>query len=137
MVKSLHQAVKNSINGALRKHKDQYYENRQHNTGRIKNLVSHTIKSLSKLQTIKGIVENRAVTDAEKLKQIKSAIYSVQNSVQDLIDLTPEATDFLNEGSYYDMLEKQSVKLQNRVSEIIQNLDFCEITSSKDILTAA
>ncbi|NRA86466.1 MAG: Tn3 family transposase [Rhizobiales bacterium] len=137
LVKSLHQAVKNSVNGALRKHKDQCYENRQHNAGKIKNLVSHTTKSLSKLQTIKTIVENRLATDAEKLNQIKSAIYSVQDSVQDLIDLTPEATDFLNEGSYYDMLEKQSVKLQNRVSEIIQNLDFCELTSAKDILAAA
>jgi len=136
LVKILHQTVKNSINTAIRKHKDKCYANRKDNIGKLKKIVSYTQKSFSKLQVIKQIIENINVPDSEKVKQIKSTIYSNQDAQQELVTLTPDVTDIKNESSYYDILEEQSIKLQHRVSDIIKNLEFCRITSSKSLLSA-
>lgn len=42
----------------------------------------------------------------------------------------------MNDDAYYNMLEKQSVRLQRRVSNIVKSVDFNPETSDPDSITA-
>ena len=103
---------KENSNGCLRKHKDIIYERKE------------TIDNI--LMDIENILDNTEIgyeTRVLKSKEIinKSKINKNKKNKND---------------NYYDILEKSSIKLQNKVSNIVKELEFDKESSNKDIIEA-
>ena len=61
----------------------------------------------------------------------------IDEAEQERIDLLEKSLDnIVKDKDYFDTLEKQSIKLQNRVSQILKVLEFNEETSSKALISA-
>src|SRR6185295_9786133 len=59
--------------------------------------------------------------------------YELQENAQ---DIKKDSKKSLNDNDLYDVFQSKSVKLQNRVSEIIKTIEFDRSSSSKKIIEA-
>src|SRR5205807_7176091 len=78
-----------------------------------------------KVQSLQKLITNKA--EAEQKDQ------ELEGKAQ---ELQKESTRILKDEDYYDALEAQSLKLQNRVSEIVKQVRFHEDASNKQIIAA-
>lgn len=105
------------------------------------NLLSSSHKEKSHLlSNIRSIVNKRELTDEEKIAQIKKILK--KDDINDpeitacLEKLDKQVTNALNGDEYYNALEKQSLKMQTRLSPIIKNLNFNVLNSKASLLKA-
>ncbi|HEY6626979.1 MAG TPA: hypothetical protein VIZ21_08485, partial [Ignavibacteriaceae bacterium] len=83
----------------------------------------------------------KELTDKEKVLSLRKLLSNkAEQEEEDLEaraqELQRENDRLLKDEDYYDFLEAQSLKLQNRVSEIVKQVCFHEDTSNKQIIAA-
>ncbi len=134
------QAVQNSFNNSTRQYKELYYEQRKEKNESIKRFVEHLDKNTSTITTVKEIVNNPALSDTEKIKRIQTLLSEneqKQAEVEEDISLFREESEKAGkDADFYSVVEAKSIKLQNRVSEIVKNIEFDTDTSSKGLKEA-
>ena len=126
------QSVQRSINHAASEQKTVLYETRKARSGSVTNLVDIVTKA-------RGVLGKQDLSPEQKLRQLQTLFFKSggqeAEEVGDMLDLLQkDAVSAQKDEDYYDALEKQSLRLQNRVSEIIKQLEFNEATSNTAII---
>lgn len=110
-----------------------------------KSAVQHLIKSNKShrllIDEISGIVKSPLLTDSGKVQKITQLLEQHENEKNDILkkkEALFEMTldNISKDKDYFEILEKLSIKLQNRVSEIIQVLSFNHEASNKGLIKA-
>src|SRR4051812_2898594 len=106
----------------------------------IEQIVTITKNQQEVFNHMRSVIADEALTDDEKIYHIKLLVadYAKHNEPTDRVInvLQKETTRLAKDNDYYDTLETQSLKLQNRVSDIVKQVEFDETTSNKDIVAA-
>jgi TnpA family transposase len=141
LVDILTQTSQSALNSAIREHKETYYENR-HTQHKLWGELSKTlIDQLFTLENIKAVVDKETLTNDQKITAVKDyflqASWPECSATRDKLSaMGKESTRIFKNADYYDILESHSLKLQNRVSDIVKQMHFDTVTSSKTLLDA-
>ena len=140
LIDTLLQAVQNSFNNSTRQYKELYYEQRKDKNESNRRIIKYLDKNTLTITTIKKVVNNPDLSDTEKIKRIQTLLSEYeqkQAEIKDHISLFREEFEKADkEADLYAVVEAQSIKLQNRVSEIVKNIDFDTDTSSEALMEA-
>jgi hypothetical protein len=129
LIDTLLSAVQAALNATEKEHKESYYQERERRDRSVSEFIDglrHGI--LGTLSAIKTIVVEERLTDEQKVAAIDAAL-NTQEPRKDIVE--QRLDDFernvaaLHQGrDYYALLEDQSLKLQNRVAEIVRQARF-------------
>lgn len=128
------QSVQRSINHAKNEQKTLLFETRKTRSGSITNLVDIVNKA-------REILGKQDATAEQKLQLLQALFFNSGYQGEKNIDvilsaLQKETAKLEKDEDYFDALEVQSLKLQNRVSEIVKQLEFNQATSHAAIIGA-
>ena len=140
---TLHRTVTNALSVCGRQLKEDYFRQSRLNTQLATQVSSRSSNHITVLQKIEAIVNDAVLSNENKVRQIQSLYHQMQVNSDQLQEdrkrlqvLTEIQQARQDNEDYYLVLEKQSIKLQNRVSAIVEHLVFDETTSGKDIVKA-
>lgn len=148
LILTFRQAVTATINDCEQTLKDQLYQSRQATAGLVSQVVRRADVYLDVLGQIETIVGEEAVGDEQKVTRIRQLLdhkrlgrdqlAADQQRLSELKTLNQPLTD---RDDYYNMLEKESLRLQARAAGIVQVLVFDESPPAAtgrlvDLLTA-
>jgi len=143
LVSTFLSAVTSSLNIAERKSKESLYQSSKASSRLAIQVTKQNTSHISALRKIEEITNDPTISDAQKVAEIKAVIHQKKINRTSLLDDQKKLESLVamnhkidEVDDYYGMLEKESVHLQNRVSEVIKALDFDESSSQKDILHA-
>jgi TnpA family transposase len=127
-------------NSALREHKEQCYVRRVKRTEAVKSLIDFDEKFLDTLSEIRTISRDERLDDTCKVEHIRTLLEASEaehnNAESEISALKTELENDLSGNDYYLVLESRSVRIQNRVSPIIKNIDFQGESHAQDLLEA-
>jgi hypothetical protein len=114
-------------NGAIRDHKEQCYARREQRNELLKALLGGLERGLiGTLTSIGAITDDRALSDAEKVKRIRALLAARETrrllDPEQIAELKTSLVGELSEDDYYKILVSKSVWAQNRVSPILKAL---------------
>ncbi len=141
LVDSFLQSVQTTINSATQTYRDKYFLEREEKR-RIFNLFLQSLQE-SVLPTLTSIEETLKIQNsnpAAKLLLIETAM-SLNESERRQIEqqtglLLTETGNARNSGDFYDILQKQSLKLQKRAADIVRCLRVDETQVQPDLFNA-
>jgi hypothetical protein len=122
-------AVQNTSGSCQREHKELYYDSRNERRQTVRRFLNRVDEgALTPLADIELIAFDAELEDSDKVQQIQAVFAAAQerrDSATENLDglrraLEPHAAD----AEYYRALEAKSIKLQNRVSEIVKVVEF-------------
>lgn len=140
LILTLNSAVTSTFNDAEDRLKEEHYKNRFVNAQLANQVTRRSTTHIDALGDIETIIENVQTDDSQKVEQIRQLI--VQKRVKKpaldedqlrLIELKKVNQPISNRDDYYKSLEKESIKLQNRVTHIVVALVFDIEKSQEDI----
>ena len=122
-------AVQNTLNTCKREHKDQYYDKRGKRNKAIRSLVENVENvACNPLTHIEKIVFEDHLVDSEKVRRVQDILQQHQVQYEALQEQISQVKKGLQknveEEAYYEMLEKKSIKLQNKVGELVRQVPF-------------
>ena len=118
-----------------RDHKDHLFEQRKTQQKQIKNVVEELDTSVyASLQTIQGLTDNTSLSDTQKVAQIREVLQ--QSKTKSFAQLKEGLQQVGSSAVKHDILEKQSKRLQNRLSPILKALTFDPIEQPDDLMEA-
>ena len=128
------QSVKNIT---LKNHRNIYYQEKEQRHNSTVDLVDSLQKDfLCTIHEIQTIVNSTSLTADQKVTAIAKAVNKKEN-IEASVTTLKKDIEVIHEGkSYYDILEESSLKLQNRVADIIKHTVFDE-NSGKPLLVEA
>ena len=134
-------SVKTTENTSSREHKDWCYTHRTHSNKNIAEKIDNLKLDVSGIfAAIRAIITSQCLSEKEKLKNIKALIspddlksgtFNKFNEISEVL-----STNLDNVDNYYNILEKRSVRLQNRVSGILKTLTFKGDNNSSHLVDA-
>src|SRR6185437_3569138 len=129
LVDGLLASLRSFQNGARRAHKEQWYARQQQHHDTLKILLASLEHGVvGTLTTIGSSIEDRALSDAEKVTHIRALLvaHDTRSLLEDdpVAELKASLVSELGEDDYYTLLESQSVWIQNRMSPILRALTF-------------
>lgn len=141
LIDTLLQAVQSATNAVTREHREQYYIERTARNDRLKTLLTGLDKHLLKaFAQINAILIDDNLADGEKLARIAALVEANEPNRQSVADnlakLKRETTTAEQERDYYEMLGRRSLKLQNRVSDIVRLSIFDAVSSASPLIDA-
>lgn len=139
LIDTLLQSVKTVINTAFRDHKEEFYKKRHSRHKNIKQLSQNMSNHLNTLDKINEIVYDNSLSDKEKVDVIKSLLVleeKREETKEQLKSIENDSSRIIKDNDYYDILESKSLKLQNRVSLIVNQLEFDKESSNSDLIDA-
>ena len=129
LVDILLKAVQNTNGTCQREHKEIYYDGRKerrNNVWRFLNRVNDG--AFTPLTQIESIAIDRELDDVNKVRKIKDVFASAkedrETATENLDGLRQQLEPHAADAEYYQALESKSLKLQNRVSEIVKVVEF-------------
>lgn len=131
-------SVQNALNSADRDHKETYYHEREQRSHSFHTMVSYLESHIHTLSDITSIVNSAVLSDTDKIGHIKSTLFrseSEENKVKEHLSRL-RREEIVEGADFYEILEGKSLKLQNRVSGIVKNIEFIGDASCKDIIEA-
>jgi len=131
--------VQSTENTILKEQKNRSFQHTNTQNQTIQLLAEARISYKSLLNKIQTIAKSTMFSDAEKVKQINELLDQDQAQClqEPKIDtLQKQTLENMRIQNYYILLEASSIKLQNRVAEIIKYLSFDTTTTQPDLLAA-
>ena len=117
--------VQSYQNTAAREHRDACYAQRKHRDQSLKSLLDVLDSSVfSALSNIRAVLNDRDITDTEKITHIDQLVCDQAPAVERSAALKASLEQVMDDGHYFEILESRSVRLQNRISPIVKALDF-------------
>jgi len=140
-VDTLLKCIQSSKNTANKKLNESDKLTRSERRKAVHHLTKSNRHSRSLINEISGIAKSPALSDSGKIKEINKLLneYEKQQSEleQQKIELFETSLDRLEKNKdYFDILEKLSVKLQLRISDILKSLIFNNDSSDKSLMCA-
>jgi uncharacterized protein DUF4158 len=125
-------------NACQREHKDDCYARRHQRDDRLAGLLETIDASTVRvLRRITRVVHDPALTDAEKVGQVRRLLPADSDDEPAAVTALRQELDAGRGGNdYHDVLERRSLKLQNRVGPIIRVLAFQGEPAAAGLLAA-
>jgi TnpA family transposase len=122
-------AVQSALNAGQREHKERYYAARLQQRQSLQALVEGVGQGvLSPLAEIEAIAFCEQLYDTEKVRHIQAVLSQGQDQrrtvAAHLEQAKQQAQDGIEDADYYEVLASKSIKLQNRVADIVKELEF-------------
>ena len=141
LIDVLIQAVAGVENRTNKHQKDTVFALRKTRSMLVERVVNSFLKDKYLIKEVKAILASQKLTDTEKVQTLQQlfaqiAIPEEKDLEVEAIQLQKENKRILKDEDYYDFLEIQSRKLQNRVSEIVKQVRFNKDTSQSAIIAA-
>jgi hypothetical protein len=141
LIDILMQSIQSTFNTTEREHKDYFYSQRKERSKQFNAFSQKITDHLSTVEQAKIILEDQLLSSDAKVETLQmlfsEEIDGASVEIQDqLSQLGAEANRITKNTDYYDLLESNSVKLQNRVSEIVKNIHFDSQTSNALLIQA-
>lgn len=110
-------------------HREQYYDERIEHRRAVKRLVESAEKAaFNPLSEIESVVFADGQSDREKVLRVQDILSNGREyrsaAAQQVSDYNEQSRRLSEDADYFDILESHSVKLQNRVAEIVKAVDF-------------
>ena len=125
------QCVQSTQNAVTKNQKEQAFKQKDQQKETIQLLTEARMSYKTLVKEIDKLTKSPVLSDSEKIVQIKQLIEVYhQQSMEDAADepkidtLAKKALDEINATSYYSTVEDLSLKLQNRVADILRNIAF-------------
>jgi TnpA family transposase len=141
LIDALVQTVTSAENQTLKHQREAVFATRKTKTQTIEKVLGSFLSSRKLLKEVKTILSSLTLSDTEKIQALQQLLTSNTETTEK--DLETKAAQLQNENKrilkgedYYDFLETQSLKLQNRVSEIVKQIIFNTNDSNAHIVTA-
>jgi hypothetical protein len=121
--------TQNALNTCQRAHKEQYYAARLNQRRAVHDLVDCVDSgALGPLKSIEAIVFSSELSDTEKVKRIQNVLTDKSQqrnaAVEQLTTVKRQVECEVRDADYYEVLTKQSRKLQNRLAEMVKLIAF-------------
>lgn len=134
-------AVQATLNATEKEHKDCYYQEREGRQQSFAKLATTMRSSFTgTLSRIRAIIADPGMSDHAKVVAIDAVLNSPEPKQQrveeEVDDLTRNLSAAHHGRDYHDILEDQSLKLQNRVAEIVRQVQFNPTCSRPALLEA-
>ena len=134
-------STQTTLNNVKKLQKDRDFEKRDVRNNSIKLLAECSNKSRSILDEISKIVNNNILTDKSKIKKIRVLLAEDKQEFDRLYagkfeQLQQDVELAIKGQDYFDLMEKLSLKLQLRVSDLIKQLIFNPNNSEPNIMEA-
>ncbi len=140
LIDTLLLSVKATINTTEKEHKDCYFDEKEDRELSVTHLVDDLKKGvMGTIATIKSILANSLLTADQKVAQIDLTVNAKKEkkSIEKQIDDFKKNLTAIQKGkAYYDTLEKHSVKLQNRVADIVRYTQFDPTCNKANLIKA-
>lgn len=133
--------VQSALNIAQKSHKESYYQDREQREQKLFTLANRLGQTIiGTVSAIKLIIADGELNDSQKVAAIDTML-SLQTpkeaQVEHQIDTFKQNMATVHRGQdYYDLLEQQSLKLQNRVAEIVRQVQFNSHCSKPELFAA-
>ncbi|MEZ6101488.1 MAG: Tn3 family transposase [Pirellulaceae bacterium] len=129
LVDILLKAVQHASSSCEREHKEIYYDGRKERRNKIRRFLNRVNQGVcNPLGQIESIAYDDGLDDGSKIRQIQNVFESAmgdrETATLDLADLQTQLEPHAADAEYFQALESRSLKLQNRVSEIIKVVEF-------------
>jgi hypothetical protein len=130
--------VKATENAATKNEKEQIFKQKDHQKETLQLLSDARISYKAQLKKIEKLATSPVLNDSEKVQQIRLLLEDYHQHQEiyppepKLDEYTKQALDEMNAQNYYQILEDLSLKLQNRVADILRNIAF-DIPENQDI----
>ena len=129
LIDTLLSSVQTTINATVREHKENYYQEREGRQRSLSVLIEGLGQSLQGvLSTIKHIIADAQLSDAQKIAAIDAALNRQEPKrypIEQQINAAKQDMARIQMGQdYFALLENRSLKLQNRVAEIVRQIHF-------------
>jgi TnpA family transposase len=133
-------AVQSARNKATAQQQETTFALRKTKAQAIEHVIMNVKTQRELVKEIRSIITLSELNDEQKIKKLE-VLLAEKPTQSEPIDseiamLQQESSQVIKDADYYNILEKNSVKLQSRVSEIIKHVAFDEKTSNKNILEA-
>lgn len=141
LIDTMLQCVQTTLNTTQREHKEQYYQERGKRHQTINELITGLDEHLlAAFNSIHQIIADQQLSATEKVSQITELI---EQREPQRIRVTAQVRELQqtvkteeHDHDYYALLGKKSLRLQNRVADIVRLVDFDQHSSSKVLLQA-
>jgi hypothetical protein len=122
-------AVQQVINVCEREHKERYYAARLTHRRTLRTLVTDVTQGMEEpLTTIETIAFEANLSDSEKVSRIQTVFTDTHatrsTATTSLAHLHQQVQEESEDAEYYAVLAAHSVRLQNRIAEIVREVDF-------------
>lgn len=141
LVDSLLQSVQTSVNSATQEYREQYFQKRLEHKKTFHSLLeSLQTNVFPTFDTISQTLLRETLSLAEKLRLIESAVNERLTAREDLERqveaLARDTSDEQTEAEFYEILQRKSLALQRRASDIVRFLKIDEHHGSSELVTA-
>ncbi len=129
LVDILLKAVQNTSGACQREYKEIYYQGRNERRDNVRRFLKRVDEgAFQPLEEIESIAFDGVLEDGEKVGKIQAVFAAAQerrdSATENLDGLRAQLEPHAADAEYYRALESRSLKLQNRVSEIIKAVEF-------------
>ncbi len=139
LIDILLQSVQSTINTADRNHKEIFYNQRKERHQKLHTFSQKLTGHLTAIEQAQAIVRDQKLSADEKVdtlqvlfsEKFKQDFVKIQ---EQLNQLGAESKRIVKNTDFYDLLESKSLKLQNRVSEIVKHVQFDDQASNGNLL---
>ena len=132
-----HQAV---VNSAVKEEKEKLYKEKEDRRKMLNDFIkylSHDIKAFRKIEDILLDSNLKEFEKIEFLKNILSEEKDLRNRIdKEIKDVRSKQKTAEKDAVYYEILKRKSRMLQNRVSDIIKNVEFNRVGSDNHLIEA-
>jgi TnpA family transposase len=141
LIETLMQSVRSTLNATEREHKEAFYNQRKERNRRFDAFSQKITEYLTAVGQVRSILDDHLLSSDAKIGTLQELFSeridedSIRIQAQ-LSQLGTESDLITKNMDYYDLLESKSIKLQNRVSEIVRNISF-DTRTSDDLLIQA
>ena len=139
LIDTLLRSVQSTLNTCERKDKERYYNSRTDQRHALQTLVDEVSEGMcNPLSEIEAIAFNEHLSDSEKVGDIQAILLQGEDhrrTVESQLLKMQEQSQGNEDAEYYAVLESRSIKLQNRVADIVKELEF-QGDDNAELLTA-
>lgn len=141
LIEVLMQSVQNKFNTIEREHKETFYNLRKERRKVLQTFTKNVAEHLSTMEAFKTILHNQNLSAGQKIDNLKDLFSDDLDHTSAVIEgllwqINKESKRITKNADYYDLLENNSIKMQNRASEIVKNIEFNHDTSNKNLIQA-
>lgn len=133
-------SVAGAENHTNKKQQENMFLLRKARSQTIESVISSFLTDKQLIKGVKSILESKELPANEKVRSLQMLFEGNNKQDEDLeskaTQLQKENKRILKDEDYYETLETQSLKLQNRVSEIVKRISFNEDESNNHIIAA-
>ena len=120
-----------------REHKEEVFTRRKTAGARFEKMLDEVETEVSNLQNeIRVLLDHETMSDARKLDSIRAILDRDRESVVDVLRADIRKGTAVDESLFHDILEDRSVRLQNRISPILKQVEFIGDASAADLVAA-